>query len=133
MNVYKSVDQFFFFFFPVVQCNFLNKWNHLDMFYDHLVLTDSSPNISMKVVNWLGFIFYKKNRFFSPEYSSNQHIREGGNRQLTLENPSTSLVSCCESPVWRDVWLAQIIRSKNYDFPKVSKKVAKRSILIWPK
>ena len=24
-------------------------------------------------------------------------------------------ISCCEIPVWRDVWLAQSIRVKNYD------------------
>ena len=36
-------------------------------------------------------------------------------------NITVEYISCCEIPVWRDVWLGQSIGSKNYDLPKVNK------------
>ena len=61
--------------------------NHLDVFCNYLLLTSSAPDISTEVFKFsLGFSFYKKITFCSPEYYSSQNILGSRNGKLTLEN-----------------------------------------------
>ena len=62
---------------------FLIMWNYLDIFCNHLVFTGSYPLISLEDCQLTCIQFFKK---------VGLHFCEGGNRQLTLENPKASLV-----------------------------------------
>ena len=61
---------------------FLIMWNHLDIFCNHFVFTGSYPLISLEVCQLTWIQFFKK---------AGSYFCEGGNRQLTLENPNVSL------------------------------------------
>ena len=60
-------------------CSFLNMWNNLNLFSNHLVLTG-------RLSTHFDSIFTKKIGFYSPEYSCSYGIHESGNGQSTLEN-----------------------------------------------
>ena len=62
---------------------FLIMWNHLEIFFNHLVFTGSYPRIALEGCQLTWIQFFKK---------AVVYFCESGNRQLTLENPSASLV-----------------------------------------
>lgn len=66
-------------------CRFLNMLNHLEVFYNQLAVTGSSPHISIKdcQLTWIPFLL--KNRFLLSRILF-PNTREIQNRQLSLEN-----------------------------------------------